>query len=222
MSRHILRDLKLFLQLNAVHHCVCRRSDIFSRCDCRKWFETQGFAESSEAARMADARRHAEKNGTSKRSRRRTLRESCRCTLYCRKAQTSESAARIMAVVRSFRTNACRIVGGDDNKSSTDTVICRRKQGVGGDVESDVFHRRDGAHAGDRGSVGDFRRHFLIWSPFMVDALIQMEIFKDFCARSPGSSAPDAYIGFIQAARDSFIARQKCFMTCPRFASTRL
>ncbi len=61
----------------------------------------------------------------------------------------------ITVVLFVLRTVCGRVVGGHDEHSGADTGICEGHQGIGGDVQSDVFHEDERPDTRGCGSGGD-------------------------------------------------------------------
>ncbi len=99
------------------------------------------------------------------------------------------------------------IVSGDNDKTLADTVVGRRKDGVGRHVQADMLHGSDRAHAGDGGSVGNLCGHLFIGCPFMVDVFVLGQVFENFCTGSSGIGTSHLHAGFEQTARNRLVPR---------------
>ena len=74
--------------------------------------------------------------------------------------------ARVLFVLRGIHA---WVVGDDRDETADDAGVRKGHEGVGGDVESDEFHRRNGARACCRCACRRFKRDFFVWRPFAVN-----------------------------------------------------
>ena len=104
------------------------------------------------------------------------------------------------------------LVSRNQDVRPADAEIRRCEQRVGRDVDADMLHGADAAHASHGRAESDFGRHLFIGGPFAVkDILVLRQVFKNLGAGRSGVGRGDAHAGFICAARDGLVARHQLF-----------
>ena len=103
------------------------------------------------------------------------------------------------------------IVGGNDDDAALCAGVGEREQRVGGDVETDVLHRDDGAPAGEGRAGGDFEGNFFVRCPFGEDFVVPRDGFEDLGAGRAGIGRGEDAAGLECAARDRLVSRQQLF-----------
>ena len=74
---------------------------------------------------------------------------------------------RILFVLRGIHAG---VVGDDRDETSDDAGVRKGHERVGGDVESDEFHRRNSARSRRRGACRRFKGDLFIRRPFAVNS----------------------------------------------------
>ena len=142
-------------------------------------------------ARVADARRRAQKYGKFK------FFGEVEGRLYHfvgffgrrrvedRKVRVLRKVARVLLRLRRPRP---RVVRDGDDHAAFDAYVGEAHQRVGGDVEADLLHRADRARARVSAASGDFECGLLVDGPLHVHAFAAFadESFYDFSRRSAG------------------------------------
>ena len=86
-----------------------------------------------------------------------------------------------------------RIVAHREHQPAVDADIGQRHEGVGGDVEADMLHRRKRAAAGEGRADRDVERDLFVGRPLRVQVLDRIggEVFQDFGAGRAGIGGGD-------------------------------
>ena len=102
------------------------------------------------------------------------------------------------------------IVADGEHQPAVHADIGLRHEGVGGDVEADMFHGGERAAAGEGRADGDVKRDLFVGRPLRVQVFRRIvgERLEDFRARRARIGGGDLHAGLPGAARDRFVAGQ--------------
>ena len=99
------------------------------------------------------------------------------------------------------------IVGGDDDIAAGDTHIACGEQGIGCHIQTHVLHSAQRAHTGHGGAVSHLGGHLLVRRPLAVDIVFVLGgLLQNLGAGCAGIGGTDFDAGFVNAARDGFVA----------------
>jgi hypothetical protein len=137
--------------------------------------------------------------------------------LAIRRLQAGElTEAGVLAVILLvLRGETAGVVGGDQHQSGPDAGVGDGHQTVGGDVDADVFHRRQRAGAAEGGANGRVQRDLLVAGPFRHHARILGQVLQDFGGRGARVGRGVADAGLPCPQRDGLISRKYPFHRSP-------
>ena len=119
-------------------------------------------------------------------------------------------AAGVLFILRAVETG---IIGNNKDEAAVRSDIGDRVDRVCSHVQADHLHAGQGTDTCEGSADGNFRRNFLIGSPFGVHAGVFDKFLTDLRAGSSGISGRNLYAGFPCAARESGIAQHHLFLT---------
>ena len=162
-----------------------------------------------DASRGADEDRHIKSLGQLERERRERAGLLAVAWLQQRDAGETSEEPVVLLVLRAVHS---RVVGGDDHEAGAGARIRGRHEGVGGDVQADVLHRRERARAADGRPERDVERDLLVACPFDVDGALDVgthERLKDLGAWRARVADSDGDPGLPGATSDRLVAGEE-------------
>ena len=126
--------------------------------------------------------------------------------------------ARVLFVLRGVNAG---IVADGEHQPAVHADISLRHEGVGGDVEADMFHGGERAAAGEARADGDVERDLFVGRPLRVQVFRRIvgERLEDFRARRARIGGGDLDARLPGAARDRFVAGQGPDILVPSLAT---
>ena len=104
------------------------------------------------------------------------------------------------------------IVCRDDHETAVDTVVGGGKKRVGSNVQTDMLHCAEAAHAADGSAIGDLCGHFFIRRPLTVQGILILgQRLKNLRTGSAWICGTDLNPGFIGTSRDCLVAGEQMF-----------
>ena len=116
----------------------------------------------------------------------------------------------ILFVLRRMLTGFVR---RNDNETCVGSAVSDGKEGVCGDVETDVLHACKSSAAGNSCSECRFESDLFVRRPLSVYVLIRSEIFQNLCAGCSGVSRGKSDASLPHAAGNRFVARHENFLS---------